>query len=646
MSRYHRRKFDLADLRQPDGSTAQPAEIVNRVLFDWWCDEGELPQPCVPGRLSDRLKYIESLACEPKTFPSRALRQNDPAPPFNEKAPQGFRPAVLLSKPAHIRQALTDSANFSNLPYAALGGASFLLGLDPGAGYNHVDWHAQQQALVKAALDAYSPEGLRQLAVLAVEQAALTSLARSTFDLAEFADQAALRYMSMLFGYSLHDHDLLEEAARTTYRALQYIAVGQHFVTEPGTLPAAQQALGRLVARTSQLMEDYTRLARSPRRYGRKPARAWPTGVQPWSDLGLCLLGEPVLKRLPDLPSQAGTAPQPGALLSGRDRAIVAATLVAGTLGNIQSAVCLLMQSLLHGRGDELELVSELAKAQTPPMTAQLERELLRRLAKLPPVPVLPRRTRDKEVSLEGGATIPADTDCLLLLEGQPSCPHAHTAEPCPRVWGGVVAQAEAPHACLGQGLSVALIAALVGHTLRLPGLKLALDPLTGDTLQVERLWGFACTRYPLRFERERYRVQQNLIVSMRVKAPISENAMRLRRLIAAGVPRIEHALTGFGHVHMAWFEFSDDDSQLVLRTVYDGQFEAYVQHFALYAGDLFDGLFEYLEGAPPRPVAEHPNEFVEVLRQHNRAPLAGYLFSAYPSAKAASLRSSNGRPS
>jgi hypothetical protein len=97
--------------------------------------------------------------------------------------------------------------------------------------------------------------------------------------------------------------------------------------------------------------------------------------------------------------------------------------------------------------------------------------------------------------------------------------------------------------------------------------------------------------------------------------------------------------LSDFGGVHFAWFEFSDDDSQVVLRTIYDGQFDAYLQHFALRAGDLFDGLFEHLEGAPPRPVAEHPREFVETLRRFNRAPLAGYLYSAYPDARAEAIR-------
>ncbi|MDZ7811848.1 MAG: hypothetical protein U5L74_01470, partial [Ideonella sp.] len=97
-----------------------------------------------------------------------------------------------------------------------------------------------------------------------------------------------------------------------------------------------------------------------------------------------------------------------------------------------------------------------------------------------------------------------------------------------------------------------------------------------------------------------------------------------------------------FGGVHFAWFEFTEDERSLVLRTIYDGPFEAYVQHFALFAGDLFDGLFEYLEGAPPRPVASHVFEFVETLKRLNRGPLGAYLYSAYPELTA---RQRRGKP-
>ncbi|KNZ30971.1 MAG: hypothetical protein AD742_19465 [Methylibium sp. NZG] len=594
-----------------------------RQLFDWWCDDGERAGEGDAVRPSDRQEYIRSLGGTPTAIKSRSPLQNDPAPPLNQPAPQGVRDVFLLSNPEHIRRALTDHDNFSNIPYAALGGAAFLLAMDPPkAGAGGVDWHAEQAQLVGAAFKQYTEHDLHRLARVSVEQAALTGLARSDFDLAEFAEQAALRYMGTLFGYGFQDHPLLEEASRTTYRALQYLAVGQHFVTEPGTLAAAQQTLGRLIARTSQLVDEYDNLSRSKRLHGWKPGRDWPTGVLPWSELGLTDPPGPVLKRLPKM-----TSP-----LSGRDRAAIAATVVAGTLGNIQSAVCLLVREWLHGPADELEAARGFNDA-------DLEKAIEHRLAQLPPVPVLPRRTV-KSVWLDL-FHIPADTDCLLLLEGHLFCPNAHQADAGTRVWGGVAAGSakQAMHACLGRNLSKHLVAALVRHTLQLKGVQPALDPLTGRVLKIERLWGFACTRYPLRYERERVRVQQNLIVSMRIKTPISDNAQRLRRLIAAGVPRIEHALNGWGHVHFAWFEFSDDDTRLVLRTIYDGPFESYLQHFALQAGDLFDQLFEYLEGAPPRPVAEHPQAFVETLRRYNLAPLAGYLYSAHPRMEAPQRR-------
>ena len=614
MSRFNRPDFTLADL-----AAAPSDEARNRLLFDWWCDDGEHPGEGDKPRVSDRLNYIRGLAGKPTPMQSRAPLQNDPAPPLNEPAPQGFRPVYLLSKPAHIRMALTDHKNFSNVPYAALGGAAFLLAMDPPA--SGTNWHAEQQKLIRAALGKYSDKALRDIARISVEQAALTSLACPDFDLAEFAEQAALRFMGTLFGYAFQDHALLEEASRTTYRALQYLAIGQHFVTEPGTLPAAQQALGRLISRTSQLVDEHASLKRSRRNHGWIPGRAWPEGVLPWSELGLDDPPGPVLRRLPEL----------GGLLSGKDRATVAATLLAGTLGNIQSAVCMLTRDLLNSPPAERECIQF--------DDERLERALEFRLAKLPPVPVLPRRTLGAEVDFGDGEKVPADTDCLLLLEGHPGCSHAHEATPCPRVWGDVAPPGAATHACLGRQLSSHLIAALVRHTLCLKGVQPALDPLTGRTLKIERLWGFACTSYPLRYERERVRAHQNLIVSMRIKAPISENAMRLRRLIAAGVPRIEHVLRGFGGVHFAWFEFSDDDTRLVLRTIYDGQFEAYLQHFALRGGDLFDHLFDYLEDVPQRPVAEHPQDFVETLRRHNLAPLAGYLYSAYPSTEASQVR-------
>jgi hypothetical protein len=67
---------------------------------------------------------------------------------------------------------------------------------------------------------------------------------------------------------------------------------------------------------------------------------------------------------------------------------------------------------------------------------------------------------------------------------------------------------------------------------------------------------------------------------------------------------------------------------------VYDGDFDAYILHFAEHAGELFDQLFDCIEGASPLPVAEHPYEFVETIRRFNRTPVGRYFYCAYPTQK------------
>ena len=139
--------------------------------------------------------------------------------------------------------------------------------------------------------------------------------------------------------------------------------------------------------------------------------------------------------------------------------------------------------------------------------------------------------------------------------------------------------------------------------------------------------------RRDLRFE------QQPLNVVMRVKSPISANAEAIRSVIRVGAPRIEQVLTESRHVHFAWFEFIDNDSKLVLHTVFDGDFNAYLQHFALKVGDVFDRLFRYIEDAPPLPVDEFPAQFIETIRRFNRPAVEGFFYSAYPRAGTAQIR-------
>src|SRR5512146_826155 len=110
MSRYVRHKYDYTDLQ---GKTD---EAANRLIFDWWCDEGDLPDAPGGARCSDRLSYIADLNEVPTRIPSRAPHQDDPCPPITVPAPEGFRDVYLLSHPDHVRRALTDTDSFCNRP--------------------------------------------------------------------------------------------------------------------------------------------------------------------------------------------------------------------------------------------------------------------------------------------------------------------------------------------------------------------------------------------------------------------------------------------------------------------------------------------------------------------------------------------------
>jgi hypothetical protein len=73
---------------------------------------------------------------------------------------------------------------------------------------------------------------------------------------------------------------------------------------------------------------------------------------------------------------------------------------------------------------------------------------------------------------------------------------------------------------------------------------------------------------------------QQPLLVSMPVKPPTAVHAELLKRVIQVGAPRIEKMLRESKHVHFACFVLLENDSQLMLLTVFDRGFDPYVDIF------------------------------------------------------------------
>ena len=69
----------------------------------------------------------------------------------------------------------------------------------------------------------------------------------------------------------------------------------------------------------------------------------------------------------------------------------------------------------------------------------------------------------------------------------------------------------------------------------------------------------------------------------------------------------------------------------LLLSTVYDGDFDIYLDKFIDSSHQAFDLVLPNVENGPPTPVLEHRQEFHDFVRKNNIGPIPGTFFSAYP---------------
>jgi hypothetical protein len=580
-------------------------EQQNRMLLEWLSDDEER------ARLFEQ---IDSQLGGSLEFPSRVgaaepccVDDEQPRPP-----PQtGHRTVRLITDRTEIEKALRDGGpEYSSRPYGDLGGGNFTLAFDPastGAAAQAAQWQALSRSFP------HDNDSLARVAHHACEAAAVLSLRGPNFDLAEFAEQAVLRFCQALFGYALDDFRLLESALRASYRALVYQVLGRHFTTDPLVIPEARREAGQLLKRTAQLIEAYAARDEDLLKYVRPPRAL--TGIRP------------VLEGLAQCPLS----------LNGEQRAVVAVGAAVGTVGNVQAAVCIAVKALLNDEQD-FEAAKALAQSrddrrQLPSKKhAQWKALIVKALNRNPPIPFLPRtqivpgakgphRFSDVVLALGGGTRTHRGGDEDLLIWGLPS------RGGCP--WDPP--RSDGRHACFGRPIAWPLIIEIVRHVMGLSGLAEQLDPLDATVIGLHKRWGFAAERYPLSHQRDKRVTQATLNVHMRIKQPVQDNANRLREVIRGGAPLIDEVLRDSSHVHFAWFEIIERDTVLVLHTVYDGDFAAYIEHFARRVGQLFDLLFESIEDAPPAPVDKYPNEFVALIRRYDRAPAMGYFFSAYP---------------
>jgi len=559
---------------------------------------------------------------EPLLFQSRADVKIRPTDPGNSTFQQDV---YLLTKRTHIEQALTDTQNFSNAPYQVLGSGTFMLGLDGGD-------HVNQRNFAAAYLRNIGP-AIPALSNLAFKAAAVLPLKQRRFDLAYLGEQAALRFMGFLFGFAQADHAVLEGAMQQAYRGLNYQIIGRHFISEPGAVERAAAAMGGLLTRVAYLIDLYRE------QVGREQAdeykrindeleelRQWKDqkGTRPLANF------KPVLRRIAeqkDFP--------PG--YSGAELAVIVVGLISGAIHNVQASTAIAVNEFFRDpRVLKLatdEAVRSWQQNADYGATDELKALIWEALRLNPPAAFLPRRTKSR-LTL-GNTSIPSGSVVLLAMggatrdkPGDPDVFRADRNDRDPLIFGGAPG---VPHQCVGDHLAMPLVTHLVRQVLRLPGLDQCLDPRTGSPQRLEKLWGIICQKYPLEFTRQDILTQSPLIVIMNVRTPVPEHADALRKIIKYGAPRIEKKLRDAKHVHFAEFLLIENDSKLVLFTIYDRDFDSYIEHFALKIGPLFDKVFEHIQDAPPQPVDEFPKEFIDTIRRHNARPAGDYFFSAYP---------------
>jgi cytochrome P450 len=705
---------------------------ANRLLFAWLSND------------DDRAKlYADMVANECALyFSSNASSRNNDVVPTDYDWADGARtydqPAVLLVHPQHIEQALTQSnslpqnANkqgidntleFSNSPFQGLGGF-FMLGLDAPL------QHDLQRAFALLMLEKISPRQYDALATLALKAGSLTALKSHDFDLVNLAENIAIRYATMAFGFAQKDLGLIEAVTRKVGRGLQYQMMARNFVFEPNTMPESRAGLAALAQRATEIMQLYVPNAKLTRteqeekdeieteraRLGRFKFRVDANGTESRVLQMENDQGEKGEVFIPILPRMAVTCARSGQDQNKNDtyfglveKGLIAAGLVGGAVTNIQNAICICIaqffKSSLNNPAALLAFQDHAygLRSQNPDAQWIEDDPLLDRIKEAlrvnPPAAFIPRRVNKDGVKLKpssrlkcerlsepktlakgtlvligmGGAShlvhkavTPHNAKEVLIanqfrnaltpnkqLSGIQNEEKSEKSSACPfaRIFGGApLARMPDPknlnqprrweftHSCPGMMMSMHVINYTVRQLMLLPGLSQKINPNTGEPYGLEKRWGFQSSYYPMLYLRERLLAQTPLQTLLPIKTPVDVHSVALRQILRLGAPFIEKVLQDAGMVHFASFAFVDNDSKLMLFTMYDGDFDAYIAHFAREFGHLFDRFFSHIAVQPIMPIREHPFEFVQYLKQFLVPPVEGYYFSAYPETAAVDI--------
>jgi hypothetical protein len=115
-----------------------------------------------------------------------------------------------------------------------------------------------------------------------------------------------------------------------------------------------------------------------------------------------------------------------------------------------------------------------------------------------------------------------------------------------------------------------------------------------------------------------------NIQIPMNLVMPLADNSplgrARLIQTLAGAVQEVIAGLDNTQIVHFARFTIVDDN--LCMFSFYDGDFSNYIRDFIYNVGSAFDGLLSFIKNHPQLPVEEHPDEFIQWVKDHDALQL------------------------
>jgi hypothetical protein len=114
--------------------------------------------------------------------------------------------------------------------------------------------------------------------------------------------------------------------------------------------------------------------------------------------------------------------------------------------------------------------------------------------------------------------------------------------------------------------------------------------------------------------------VQRPMNLVMPLRYPITGGRAEATRTLTRATDEILVGLNNVGTVHFA--RFTIVKGALCMFSVYDGDFEGYIRDFISSIGTSFDQIMDLVKNPPATPCAEHADEFIAWVGDHDALQL------------------------